>query len=145
MIVRRIVVHTDFSDASAAAARYARFLAEDLGATLQFLHVLQEPLSAGWTAEVSTSALPKVQRAMEIEAEQWIDRVLPESDQERFQASLDFETGDVAEEIVRYADAQAADIVILSTPRDSDPQTPDSRVAEAVVRKCRCSVFVVRG
>ncbi len=145
MLVRRIVVHTDFSEASAAAVQYARILAADLGATLQFLHVLQEPLSAGWTAEVSTSALPEVQHAMEIEAEQWIDRVLPENDQERFQASLDFETGDLAEEIIRYAEEQAADIVILSTPRDGDPQTPDARVAEEVVRRCRCSVFIVRG
>src|SRR5512133_954660 len=145
MIVRRIVVHTDFSDASAAAVDYARALANDLGATLQFLHVLQEPLSAGWTAEVSTSALPEVQHAMEVEAEQWLDRVLPATEQERFQASLDFETGDIAEEIVRYADNQAADLVILSTPRDKDPQTPDTAVAERVLRRCRCSVFVVRG
>ncbi len=145
MLVRRIVVHTDFSEASAAAVQYARVLAADLGATIQFLHVLREPLSAGWTAEVSTSALPEVQHAMEIEAEQWIDRVLPESEQERFQASLDFETGDVAEEIVRYADAQAADIVILSTTRDANPQIADLAVAEKVLRKCRCSVFVVRG
>ncbi len=144
MIVRRIVVHTDFSEASAAAVQYARALAADLGATLQFLHVLQEPLSAGWTAEVSTSSLPAVQQAMEMEAEQWLDRVLPENDQERFQASLDFETGDIAAEIIRYAEAQAADIVILGTSRDNDPQTADVRVAEEVLRRCRCSVFVVR-
>ncbi len=144
MVVRRIVVYTDFSDASAAAVQYARALAADLGATLQFLHVLQEPLSAGWTAEVRTSALPEVQHAMEIEAEQWLDRVLPEKEQERFQASVDFETGDVAEEIARYANEQAADIVILSTSRDRDPQTADTPFAEAVLRKCHCSVFVVR-
>src|SRR5512146_497034 len=144
MVVRRIVVHTDFSEASAAAVKYARALANDLGATLQFLHVLQEPLSAGWTAEVSTAALPRVQQAMEVKAEQWLNRMLPEEEQERYQAKVDFETGDIAQEIARYARAQAADIVILGASRDANVQTADTAVAEQVLRRCRCSVFVVR-
>src|SRR5512141_2670733 len=55
MITRRIVVHTDFSEASVTAVHYARLLADGLGATLDFVHVLQEPLQAGWTSEVSTA------------------------------------------------------------------------------------------
>jgi nucleotide-binding universal stress UspA family protein len=143
-MARRIVVHTDLSDASGAAVRYARALAESLGGTLQFLHVVQEPLSAGWTAEVGASALPELQQAMEIEAELWLDGVLPEDEQERFKASLDVETGDIAEEIVRYANEQEADIVVLSATANGGPDAADTSTAEDVVRKCRCSVFVVR-
>lgn len=144
MISRRIIVHTDFSERSTAAVQFARALAGAFDATLQFLHVVQEPLSAGWTAELSTAALPEVQQAMEIEAEQWLERVLPENEQERFQASVDVETGDVAGEIVRYADEQAADIVILSVSANGGERA-DTGIAEQVLRRCRCSVFAVRG
>jgi nucleotide-binding universal stress UspA family protein len=143
-MARQIIVHTDFTDASVAAVHYARALAEAFGGTLRFLHVLQEPLSAGWTSEVSTAALPEVQQAIEAEAEQWLDEVLPESEQERFEASLDFETGDIAEEIVRYANEQQADIVVLSASAAAGSDSSDTAAAEDVVAKCRCSVFVVR-
>ncbi len=141
---RRIVVHTDFTEASAIAVHYARALADALGATLQFLHVVREPLSAGWTSEVNAAELPEVQQAMEVEAAQWLERVLPENEQERFQASLDVETGDIAEEVARYAAEREADIVILGASAGRDARV-DTRVAEDVLRKCRCSVFVVRG
>jgi len=81
---------------------------------------------------------------MEIEAEQWLDRVLPEDEQDRFATSLDFETGDIAEEIVRYATERKADVVILSASHRGGTGRADTGVAEDVLRKCRCSVFVVR-
>jgi nucleotide-binding universal stress UspA family protein len=143
-MARRIVVHTDFTEASTTAVEYARTLADALAATLHFLHVLQEPLSAGWTSEVSASALPEVQNAMEVEAEQWLDQMLSEAEQERFEASLDVETGDIAEEIVRYAHENQADIVVLGASARQRPERSNTAVAEDVVRKCRCSVFVVR-
>ncbi len=143
----RIIVHSDFSDGSVTAVRYARILAHELGGSLQFLHVVREPLSAGWTAEVRAATLPEVQQAMEVEAEQWLDRMLSEEEQERLGATLDVETGDIAEEIVRYASEQHADIVLLSASRDNAADNPDvvtTAIAEKVVRKCHCSVFVVR-
>jgi nucleotide-binding universal stress UspA family protein len=144
MNTRRIVVHTDFSDASVAAVHYARLLADGLGATLDFLHVVQEPLQAGWTSEVSTAALPEVQQAMEVEAEQWVDRVLPEAQQERYGASLHFVTGDIGTEICRFVAANRVDIVVVSATAAANDNEADIDVAEDVLKKCRCSVFVVR-
>lgn len=144
MSARRIVVHTDFSDASATAVQFARLLALGLGATLDFLHVVQEPLQAGWTAEVSTADLPEVQQAMQVEAEQWLDRVLPEDEQDRFGASLRFETGNIATEIVRYAKENAAEIVVLSATAQATDEQSGLPVAQDVLERCTCSVFVVR-
>ncbi len=144
MTAGRILVHTDFTDASAAAVRYGRVLAESLGASLQFLHVLEEPLRAGWTAEVSAAALPEVQEAMEMEAEQWLDGVLSESEQERFEASLDVETGDIAAEIVRYAEANAIDIIVMSATKTAGSDVADVSAAQEVLIRAHCSVFVVR-
>ncbi len=134
-----IVVHVDLTDQSIAAVEYGRALATAFGSSLRFVHVVREPRSAVWTA---TSALPEVQQAMEVEAEQWLDRVLPEDEQDRFQASLDVETGDVSTEIVRVAEEQGADVVVMSAPKDGGGNGAD--IAEDVVRKCRCSVMVVR-
>ncbi len=147
MIARRILVHVDFTDASADALRYARMLAERLGATLRVLHVEKEPLSAGWTSEVSAARLPELQQAMEEEAEQWLDRILPEAERQRLDGRLDFETGDIAQEVARYANQHHVDLVVLSASRreSGDPHTSDTGVAEDVVSKCHCSVLVVRG
>ncbi len=144
MTTRRIVVHTDFSDASVTAVHYARLLADGLGARLDFLHVIQEPLQAGWTSEVSAAALPEVQQAMEVEAEQWVDRVLPEEEQERYGASLHFETGDIATEICRFVAANRVDIVVVSATPAANNDEADIGVAEDVLRRCPCSVFVAR-
>lgn len=140
----RIVVHIDLTDASIAAVEYGRVLAAALGATLHFIHVVTEPLSAGWTAEVNPAALPEVQSAMEIESEEWLDAVLPEAEQERFGASLDVEVGQVAEEIVRCAQEHTADLIVVRAPRDGRGDKADTDIAEEVLRRCRCSVFVVR-
>ncbi|MGE5362404.1 MAG: universal stress protein [Bacteroidales bacterium] len=141
---RRILVHTDFSDASVTAVHYARLLADGLGATLDFIHVLQGPFQAGWTAEVSTAALPEVQQAMEVEAEQWLDRVLPEAEQARYRASLHFETGEIATEICRFVGANHVDIVVVSATAAASSEEADLGVAADVLERCPCSVFVVR-
>ncbi len=144
MTTRRIVVHTDFSDASVAAVHYARLLADGLGASIDFLHVLQGPFQAGWTDEVSAAALPEVQQAMEVEAEQWLDRVLPEGEQEQYRAALHFETGEIATEICRFVKANRVDIVVVSATPAANSEEADIGVAEDVLKRCPCSVFVVR-
>ncbi len=144
MIARRILVHTDLTDASIDAVRYARTLAECLRATVRVLHVMQEPLSAGWTSEVSAARLPEMQQAMEEEAEQWLDRVFPAGERQRLDVRLDLETGDIADEIVRYADQHHIDLIVLSASRREDADTTDTGVAEDVLAKCACSVLVVR-
>jgi nucleotide-binding universal stress UspA family protein len=144
MIARRILVHVDLTDASLDAVRYARILAERLGASLRVVHVKQEPLSAGWTSEVSVARLPEVQQAMEEEAEQWLDQVLPQADRQRLDVRLDLETGDIADEVARYADQHHVDLVVLSASRREDADTTDTGIARDVLAKCRCSVLVVR-
>jgi nucleotide-binding universal stress UspA family protein len=136
----RIVVHIDLTDAAIPAVEYARILAASLGATLHFLHVVKEPLSAGWTAELQPFAFPEVQQAMEVEAEQWLDGVIPESEQERFEASLDVETGEIAEEIIRCAHDHEADLIVVSAKAEG----ADADMTERLLRKVRCSVLVVR-
>jgi nucleotide-binding universal stress UspA family protein len=44
--IRNILLTTDFSEDSAGAAPYARYMAERFGATLYVLHVISNPLSA---------------------------------------------------------------------------------------------------
>ena len=49
--IKRILVPIDFSDASTAALRIARALAEAFGSTLHLLHVVQDPYVQPWAAE----------------------------------------------------------------------------------------------
>ena len=47
------------------------------GARLHVLYTVEDPLSAGWTAEVSADRLPEVHEAMETEARQRLSSFIP--------------------------------------------------------------------
>ena len=49
--LKRILVATDFSEASEAAVRYGQALAEAFGASLDMLHVMEDPFVYAPTSE----------------------------------------------------------------------------------------------
>ena len=50
---QRILVPTDFSEAANAARNSATVLADAFGATLHVLHVIPDPLAAGWGVDAA--------------------------------------------------------------------------------------------
>ncbi len=56
MTITRILVPTDFSADADAALTYALGLAQRFGASIDVLHVVEDPLAAGvWSSEVYTA------------------------------------------------------------------------------------------
>lgn len=78
---QRILVPTDFSDASNAAKVYATALADAFGATLHALHVIPDPLALGWG--VDAAHLPQLLDRMQREVQERLDVLLPPEERAR--------------------------------------------------------------
>lgn len=139
MLTFRTILHpTDFSECSDDALRAARALAGD-GARLILLHVVPMESIYGGVMGVPTSP--------EVFEHALLDKLrkLPAPE---FEASVKHlvREGDPATEIVRVADEEACDaIVIGSHGRSGLGRLLIGSVADAVLRKATCPVLVVKG
>ena len=111
------------------------------GARLHVLYTVEDPLSAGWTAEVSADRMPEVHEAMEIEARQRLSSFISEEDQERLDVQIALGTGPADEEMVRYANEQAIDLAIVQAQSgrrglDGVSRRPSWRRARAPFSSC---------
>lgn len=138
--MREILLHGGMDDTFDRSVLFARRMAESFGARLHVLYTVAEPLSAGWTAEVSAARLPEVHEAMETEARDRLSRLIPLDDQERLGVQVVLRTGPAAEELVRYTTEQNVDLAIVQA-KSGDR---DTGLAHALLENGRCAVLVLR-
>jgi nucleotide-binding universal stress UspA family protein len=140
----RILVPTDFSDASDAALDYARVLAGTFGASLRVLHVLEIP-SALMGPEAYIVDSPAFQAGMFEDAKSRLQhRVTPE-DRTRYAASTEIISGTSARSIIGYATERGIDLIVMGTQgRSGLSHLLMGSVAERVVRQAPCPVMTVR-
>ena len=63
--IRRVMLHGSNDEAFDDSVRFAGRLVEKFGAELHVVYIIDEPLSAGWTAEMAAEKLPELHQAME--------------------------------------------------------------------------------
>lgn len=138
--MREILLHGGPDEAFDQSVVFARRMAESFGARLHVLYTVEDPLSAGWTAEVSAERLPEVHEAMEAEARERLARLIPLEEQERLNVQVALRTGPVEEELVRYTIEHDVDLAIVqATAGDRDTSH-----AHALLERGRCAVLVLR-
>ncbi len=135
---KKILFATDFSDLSQAALAYATTLAQHDGATLFIVHVIEPP---------PTSAASELYMAVPMESEEDAEGILravvPSSKDVPVEHKL--LRGNPADEIVRLADEEGCDLIVLATHgRTGLLRLVMGSVAEAVVRRARCPVLTVK-
>jgi hypothetical protein len=138
--MREVLVHGGRDDAFDRSVTFARQLAESFGARLHVVYTIEDPLAAGWTAEVSAERLPEVHQAIEDEARQRLDRVIPLEDQERLGVQLVIRKGPKEAEVVAYTEEHPIDLAIVRVPA-GDRRTD---LANALIERGRCAVLVLR-
>lgn len=138
MKTKKILYPTDFSSASDAGLAWAGSLARDSGATLLILHVEEPPMAYGGgelyygVPEPDTAALEKM-----------LANVRPASADVPVEHRL--VVGDPAGEIVRVAEEEGVDLIVLGTHgRTGLSRLLMGSVAEAVVRRAACPVFTFK-
>jgi hypothetical protein len=139
-VMREILVHGGPDEAFDRSVAFARRMAESFGARLHVLYTVEDPLSAGWTAEMSAERLPEVHEAMETEARERLSRLISLDDQERLGVLVALRMGPAGEELVRYTTEQEVDLAIVQ----AKPGDRDTDHARALLENGRCAVLVLR-
>jgi nucleotide-binding universal stress UspA family protein len=146
MIIRSILLPTDFSQCAESALPYAASLARQMKARLVCLHVVETLLAPVGYAAVA-EPLPVVDLGGQLEES--ATRELPKLGAREECAGLDVEEvlvhGDAAGEIVRVARERDIDLIVISSHgRTGWGRMIFGSTAESVVRHAHCPVLVVK-
>ena len=137
ILLKQILVATDFSEASAAALAHGRALARSFGATLHVLHVMEN---------LFLRPVPGDPYALKAATTTQLKDCLTADDRSSLHAIAALRTGDTpAEAIVEYAKRHRIDLVVMGTHgRAGMARLLLGSVAETVVRTATCPVLTVR-
>jgi nucleotide-binding universal stress UspA family protein len=145
IVLKNVLVATDFSEASDAALRYGRAFVEAFGASLHVLHVIEDIVAHAWMPEVYIASLPGIYEEMDKAARERLLHVFGEDERARLNARLVMRRGTPYAEIVDYAAAHHIDLIVMGTHgRSGLAHMMIGSVAEKVVRKAPCPVLTVR-
>jgi nucleotide-binding universal stress UspA family protein len=138
MQAKLIVFPTDFSSASDAAMHYATSLARDAGAKLLIVHVEEPPLAYG--GGELYYGIPDPDRG---DLTKMLDELTPSDPAVPYEHRMLL--GEPATEIVRLAEEQSADLIVMGTHgRTGLKRLLMGSVAEAVVRRSACPVLTFK-
>jgi nucleotide-binding universal stress UspA family protein len=137
IVLKNILVATDFGPAADAALAYGRALATSFGATLHVLHVAENFFLRPTVSDPHTLKNAVARR---------LEERLTEDDRRRLRARATLETSDhPPEAIVDYARQADIDLIVMGTHgRSAMSQLLVGSVAERVVRTAPCPVLTVR-
>ena len=144
--LKKVLVATDFGEASAAALRYGRAIATALGAKLYLLHVTEDLALSAFSGVEGYATFPaEVQEDLERTEWQHTEALLTENDRRELNAEAVTLTGTrTAATIVEYARTNAIDLIVIGTHgRRAFARLMMGSVAERVVRTAPCPVLTV--
>ncbi len=147
LLIRNVLVATDFSECSGAALTYGRALASRFGARLHVLHVIEVVAAADVAGiGVYASTAPDLYLQLEASAREQLHQLVSAADRELLQVRAATVTGDTpARAIGEYALAEDIDLIVVGTHgRRGLSHLLLGSVAERVVRSAPCPVLTVR-
>jgi nucleotide-binding universal stress UspA family protein len=144
-IIGRILVPVDFSAHSERAVRYAASLAGQLGATLELVHVVEDPFTSGaWNPETFIPNVEELLEGLMGDAEQRL-QTLKATVTDRVGVKTTVLIGRPSHAIVKYAEEAGAHLIVMgSHGRTGLAHIVMGSVAERVSREAYCPVLTVR-
>jgi len=145
ILLKDILVATDFEEASAVALNYGRDLARSYGSTLHVVHAAENAM-ARYSGEGSLAVLPQLQSDLEEAARKRLADLVTDEDRTLLHAKAVLLTAlGTAEAIVDYAKEHHVDLIVMGTHgRRALAHLLMGSVAERVVRTAPCPVLTVR-
>ncbi|MGA9115856.1 MAG: universal stress protein [Bacteroidota bacterium] len=143
-MIRHILVPIDFSVHSKYALQYAVPMAEQLGATLHLLYVVEPtvyPADLGFGQVV----LPGVEEELRGKGVEELEALIEREIGTRVQADAAVRTGKPHQEILHEAEEKGMHLIVMATHGHTGVEHMlFGSTAERVVRNARCPVMTVR-
>jgi nucleotide-binding universal stress UspA family protein len=146
MLIRTILLPTDFSECANYALSYAASLARQFSASIICVHVIEPMMPAvGYTGLTEPMPIADLNEQLEESAERELPKIAECDDCEGIAIEEVIVHGDAAAEIVRVASERKVDlIVIASHGRTGLGRILFGSTAESIVRHAPCPVLVVK-
>jgi len=143
--IKKILVPTDFSEASKESLRYACTLADALHASLHIIHVNQNPYVPGGFLDFYVPP-PGFFEEAERATSRDLEALLTAEEKTRYGATLVHRTGAPAYEILDYLREQGdIDLAVMATHgRGGAARLMMGSVADKIVRAAPCPVLTIR-
>ncbi len=143
--ILRILVPVDFSAHSEAALHYATALASRLGAALDLLHVVEDPVATlAWSSAIELSGLSERRNSLVEEATLHLDRYRSGTTDPGVPTQAVVRIGQPTAVITEYARSVGVDLVVMGTHGQSGlAGMLLGNVAARVVRYAPCPVLTL--
>jgi universal stress protein A len=140
--LKRILVPIDFSATSLKALRYAIPFAEQFGATIHLVHVVER---APFIYDVESMAMTIPEATLVKAAKEKLDSMANEEIKELVPVTAEVYVGKPFDEVAKAAKASDVDLIIIGTHGHTGlKHVLLGSTAERVVRYASCPVLVVR-
>ena len=147
IVIKNVLVATDFGQVSETALAYGRALARTFGGRLHVLHVVEDLMLRFAYADNAIGGLPPESMQAEIvrEAKDKLEAFVSETDRRELNAVPVLKVGNhTAKAIAEYAKEAAIDLVIVGTTgRGAIDRALMGSVADKVLRRAPCPVLAV--
>ena len=142
--IHRILVATDFSEASDSAIDYAAALARQLSVSLYVIHVLDNLYPQGvWDFHLPETGETRSRHEQAVRSD--LVKIAARVEQAGVHVTTDVREGSPADEIVTAARQFGADLIVMATHgRSGLPHLLLGSVAERVLRQANCPVLALR-
>jgi nucleotide-binding universal stress UspA family protein len=139
---RRILVPTDFSEPSHAAALYAAGLAKAFGAELHVLHAMHHPEAHTWAVE--RAHMPQLFEQAEADTRQEMGAVTGKIDPS-IEPKVAVELGKPEELILEYTKVHDIDLIVMGTHgKGTVEKLLVGSVTTKVMNQASCPVLSIR-
>jgi universal stress protein A len=145
--VKKILCPTDFSEPSYEALKVADELAAHFGASLHIVNVVPVVpiVEAPIGVESASFNVASYQQELEAQAERSIKNLVAQKVSKGVSAVADILIGNEAGEIVRYAQENGADMIVIATHgRSGWRRFIAGSVTDQIVRQATCPVLTIR-
>jgi len=145
IVVKKVLLATDFSDCAKTAQEYAAAFAEQFQAELHVLHVVVDTSLMVVEYGAALTLPPDYLEQMKSQAKQAVEKIVSASVKRAGAGVSAVRLGSPPLEIVKYAGEHGIDLIVIGTHgRGGLLHLLLGSCAERVVRKAQCPVLTVR-
>ena len=143
--IKTILVPTDFGEPAARALAYARDLADANGATLQLLHVIEDPFAGGVHMGMIGTPPEGYFEQLDQHSRARLATLLTAEEQKKYSVVIATRMGYAPNEILDYVrDHGAIDLIVIATSgRGAVSRLLMGSVTDKIVRTAPCPVLTV--